>query len=154
MTRLPANCHGDFSVIASIELFHENIAVWMINTWVGRCSCCNLRNCWTWVCWCRNCCRTLHLNNRTASKSAYFKKRIKLRWWGYDVQMWIEIHVHATKNGESVKFIYRLMVTWADGIHITFVSVTALSVCYLSPFLPNDKNGLICLLVNVTFLNE
>lgn len=91
----------------------------------------------------------------TESKSAYFKKRgIKLRWWGYDVQMWIEIHVHATKNGGSVKFIYRLMVTWADGIHITFVSVTALSVCYLSPFLPNDKNGLICLLVNVTFLNE
>lgn len=82
------------------------------------------------------------------------KKRIKLIWWGYDVQMWIEIHVHATKNGESVKFISRLMVTWADGIHITFVSVTALSVCYLSPFLPNDKNGLIGLLVNVTFLNE
>lgn len=70
------------------------------------------------------------------------------------MQMWIEIHVHATKNGESDKFISRFMVTWADGIHITFVSVTALSVCYLSPFLPNDKNGLICLLVNVTFLNE
>lgn len=70
--------------------------------------------------------------------------------------MWIKTPVIITKNGESVihKFIYRLMVTWADGIHITFVSVTALSVCYLSPFLSNDKNGLICLLVNVTFLNE
>lgn len=90
-----------------------------------------------------------HQNQHT-----FKKKGIKLRWWGYNVQMWIEIHVHVTKNGESVKFISRLMVTCADGIHITFVSVTALSVCYLSPFLPNDKNGLICLLINVTFLNE
>lgn len=76
------------------------------------------------------------------------EKKIKM------MGMWMKTPLIITKNGESVihKFIYKLIVTWADGIHITFVSVTALSVCYLSPFLPYDKNRLICLVVNVTFL--
>lgn len=68
--------------------------------------------------------------------------------------MWIEIYVYVMKNGGSVKFIYRLMVIWVDGIYIIFVSVIVLSVCYFFLFFFNDKNGLICLLVNVIFLNE
>lgn len=87
-----------------------------------------------------------HQNQHTLKKGDQIKM---MRIWRANVD-WNT----CTCNEKSVKFIYRLMVTWTDGIHITFVSVTALSVCYLSPFLPNDKNGLICLLVNVTFLNE
>lgn len=56
------------------------------------------------------------------------------------------------KMGKNDQFTYGLKVTWTDGIHITLVSVTALNVRYLSSFLPDDKNGLICFLVNVTFL--
>lgn len=68
--------------------------------------------------------------------------------------MWMKIFLIIMKNGESViyKFIYKLIVIWVDGIYIIFVSVIVLSVCYFFLFFFDDKNRLICLVVNVIFL--